>query len=110
MLESMLDRKELGRKWSITKEHIIQVAKVKAKADFTRRDVAKIVRKLPYRFLMKTPSGYCFPASAKEWSDYATWKEKQARGLLHEAIDEGSFNYNDFIKSLRNEKHNRCRG
>lgn len=85
---------------TVTKDHIAQIAKIRTKTLPTHRDIAKAVKALPYRFLMKTPAGYCFPANGREWKAYVERREKQARGLLHEAIDQSGFNYNDFKNSL----------
>lgn len=100
MFDEMLQRKELGRKWSVTKEHIAEIVFIRTKSRPTAREIAKAVKKLPYRFLMKTGSGYCFPANAKEWAEYTQWRQRQAQGLLRDAIEECGYDYNDFKTSL----------
>lgn len=102
-LADMLKRKRLGKTWGLTKRHIAELAKIRLNLSVKPSEIAKAVKELQYRFLMKTPCGYCFPANAREWKQYTEARQKQARGLLHEAIDESSFNYNDFTQSLTNE-------
>lgn len=97
-LDEMLNKKRFGAKWSLTKRHLIELVKIRFGTEATCREIAQAVKELSpsYPFLMKTPAGYCFPANKKEWSDYTLAREKQARGLLHDAIEDSNRNYNDF--------------
>lgn len=102
-LQSLIDKKQLGPKWSITKKHIAELCKIRANVTPTCTQISDAIKELSdeFPFLMKCPNGYHFPESETQWRNYASGKHSQALGMLNQAQKDFQKNYNTF-KTLLN--------